>query len=300
MIDIKSASSEYPVEFPDKFSHGFVGAGIDDRTNASVEHVHDSCENVFVLEYDGENLNIKVDGIAVECHDFPEFFSSLSANSIIVDSTSLDIPELAILLKSAINEAGLEIFFIYFEPSDYSVVNNGALTLEDFGLSDRIIGFEGAGIPTLSMPVEGEVPRKFVFFVGYEAGRLQSAIETYDIMSDEAKIFFGMPAFRPGWEVKSIKRSLPVLSEQSITGSSGYCSASNARDALRVLREFDNYKEEFLMYVLPLGTKPCSIAAILFSLENEGRARLLYDQPGKKSGRSYGVGRKHYYRCLLK
>jgi len=46
---------------------------------------------------------------------------------------------------------------------------------------------------------------------------------------------------------------------------------------------------------LPLGTKPNSIAAIIFKIENDERVRILYDQPQKKVGRSQGVGRLHYY-----
>lgn len=301
MIDLKSAYCDHDVSFEEKFSHGLVGVDIDERTSKSISHVGENSNFTVSLEYDPESLSLKIDGSSVECHDFYDYLSGLGIQSLLIDATSLEVPELALVLKAVLSMPSYQVLLVYFEPDQYSSTDNGTLDMEEFGLSDQILGFEGAGIPTVSMPVDDECDRKFVFFVGFEAGRLQSAIETYDISSDEAKIFFGIPAFRPGWEAKSIRRNLQALSEQSFKGRVGYCSAGNSSDALNSLRKVGFHEEgQGFMYVVPIGTKPNSIAAIIFSVENSDKVRLLYDQPTKSAGRSTGVGRRHYYYMEMK
>lgn len=296
MIDLRTAYCEHDVSFQEKFTHGMVGLEIDERSGSSIRHVVDNADKTLKIEYDPYCLNIKINEERVECHDFPSYLAGLGVGSLLVDATSLEVPELALILKASQSMPGTKILFVYFEPSHYSSTANGTLEMEEFGLSDEILGFEGAGIPTVSMPVDDEHKRKFVFFVGFEAGRLQSAIETYDVSSEEAKIFFGLPAFRPGWEAKSIRRNLQALSEQSFKGRISYCSAGNSADALRSLRNMGvDEKGNGFIYVVPIGTKPNSIAALIFAIENGDKVRILYDQPSKRANRSRGVGRRHYY-----
>ncbi|MCD1589018.1 hypothetical protein K7H09_23750 [Halomonas sp. IOP_14] len=293
-MSVRSICCDKDISFLQKYSHGVFGLNIDERSEYSIQHVADNSLLSLVFTYDKNDLNVNVNGSVVECHELSLYLSELNVLSLLIDSTSLDVPELALILN-AVKECEIkDVLIVYFEPENYSSSDSGSLNAEEFNLSDEILGFEGAGIPTISMPLEEDRIRKFIAFAGFEAGRLQSAIETYDISSSEAKIFFGIPAFRPGWEMKSIRRNIHTLSEHSFGGRIGYCSANNVTDALRSLYRI-KFEEDAMFYLLPLGTKPNSIAAIIFKIENDERVRILYDQPQKKVGRSQGVGRRHYY-----
>ena len=299
MINIKSAYSDGDFSFPNKFSLGISGEAIDDRTRYSSSYLRKSCDSYVEIKYQKGLLNLLVNNEVIECHELGDFIAKLDPTSTLIDATSLDIPELSLTLKSLHQKSGLDIFITYIEPSEYNSASSSTLDQEEYSLSDEISGFEGTGIPTISMPVDSELARRFLFFVGFEGGRLQNAIETYDISSDEIRVFFGMPAFRPGWEIKSIRRNLQALSDHSFSSRIGYCCASSCSDALRSLSKASSLSPDTINYVVPLGTKPNSIAAILHMLENPDSTRLLYDQPQKKYERSRGVGRRHFYNYLV-
>lgn len=299
MIEVISTYSLEPYSFPFAFSHGIVGTAIDDRSKYSVDFVKNECDSTSVIQYRQESLDVLVDDVAVECHQLSEHLCQQKPTSVLIDSTSLDIPELALILKALHQFSGLRVVVLYVEPFEYTSGETNTLDQEEFSLSEEISGFEGAGIPSISMPVDNDLLRRFIFFVGFEGGRLQSAIETYDVSSEEARIFFGLPAFKPGWETKSIRRNLQALSDQSFSGRIFYCSASSCTDALRSLHKVKASEAGTINYVVPLGTKPNSLAAILFALDSQSSVRLLYDQPNKKAGRSKGVGRRHYYHYLV-
>lgn len=300
MIDVRSAYTEENYSFKLKFSLGISGYAIDDRTRYSIDFVSRESEKNLNIQYNQEMLNLSVGEDVVECHELDSYFKDMKLSSVIIDSTSLGIPELSLILKSMHKFKGLKIIILYVEPAEYSVSDKKTLEHEEFSLSNEISGFEGTGIPTISMPVESEFGRRFIFFVGFEGGRLQNAIETYDIAADEARIYFGLPAFKPGWEVKSIRRNLQALHDQSFSTRIGYCSASNCTDALRSINKVKSNDSGIINYIIPLGTKPNSLAAILLMLESPENTRLLYDQPKKRQERSRGVGRHHYYHYMVK
>ena len=52
------------------------------------------------------------------------------------------------------------------------------------------------------------------------------------------------------------------------------------------------------VFVLPLGTKPCSVGAVLYVVNNKDHASLIFDWPMRKAGRTKGIGEKYLYRCM--
>ena len=294
MIDVKAAFHDADYVLPKSFDLGIFGSSIDDRTQYSIQYVEKYTNSSIELIYDKEQLNLVVNGDSIECHNFPIYLKEKNISSLILDSTSLDVPELALVIKAIASIPKLEVLILYVEPENYSG-NSPIFEQETFTLSDSIIGFEGHGIPTISLPVDSHSPRKFVFFLGFEGTRLLNAIETYDVSEDEAKIVFGVPAFQSGWESKSIRSNMPTLKEYKFKGRISYCSASSPKSALAILREAGSSESCEHIYVVPIGTKPNTVGALLYILEKPEGIRLLYDQPKKKVGRSSGVGRKHFY-----
>lgn len=298
MIDIRAAFYDEAYDLPKHFELAVFGSSIDDRTEYSINYVKKFTDNSIELIYNKDQLNLLVNGAPVECHDFPTYLKDKKFSSLIIDSTSLDVPELALVIKAIASIAMLEVLILYVEPESYSG-NSQVFEQETFTLSDSIIGFEGDGIPTISLPVDTHAARKFVFFLGFEGTRLLNAIETYDVSENEAKIVFGVPAFQSGWEAKSIRSNMPTLKEYKFNGRISYCSASSPKSALAILREAGTSESGQYMYVVPIGTKPNTVGALLYMLENPDGIRLLYDQPKKRIGRSSGVGRRHFYKFTV-
>jgi hypothetical protein len=50
------------------------------------------------------------------------------------------------------------------------------------------------------------------------------------------------------------------------------------------------------MYVAPLGTKPHSLGAFLFTLDHPDSTEIIFDHPIPKRGGTSGIGSIHVYR----
>lgn len=293
MIRVVSTCSDKDYSFDDKLELSFYGEVLDDRTEYSTAFTRSNSVKSLKVKYNAHDLNLNVDEEVVECHDFVDRLSKMIQCSIMIDSTSLDIPELALIFKGLLSREDVNIDILYVEPAEYSQERSTSPENESYNLSDEIVGFEGAGIPMITTPVSDGMDKKFIFFAGFEESRIANAFETFDVRSDEAQIVFGMPAFNLGWELVSFKKNIKVLKENDLQGRIGFCSASCASSALDYLRSVRC--DDSAVHLLPLGTKPNTVGVMLYLSENEN-AKLLYDQPRKKKGRSVGVGQKHLYR----
>jgi hypothetical protein len=294
VISVKSAKTFGEFTCPSKYKFGFIGGEIDDRTSFSCQYVNSNSEKSSTIFYDLAELCLFVDGEKVLCQNFPDYILSLNINSFIVDATSLGIPELALIVDAAFKHR-IQILFLYVEPKEYPSNREVDSLDEDFELSDQIIGFESAGIPEISKPVDRDVDRRFVFFLGFEESRLTNALEVYDVSEKEAKVVFGVPAFQPGWEARSIKRNMQALKDFQLERKHiEFCGANSVESTLSILRDFAGRNKGKLINLVPIGTKPHALGALIFLAETEN-SNLLYDQPEKKRGRSEGVGEKHFY-----
>lgn len=279
------------------FSLGFVGNSIDDRTKFSIEYTNNSSKKIIELKYVQEKFVLLFDKVEVECHEIDTYLKKFDIHEVLVDATSLGIPELALLIKN-IKDICVELVFLYVEPEEYLSKNSALTSQEEFVLSTNIVGFESAGIPTISKTVSTEKERIFIFFLGFEESRLHSAIEAYDISSDEAKIIFGVPAFQVGWELRSIKRNINVLKEFNEIKSISYCGANSVESSLNLLRSFKDKFPNCDIHILPIGTKPHALGTLLY-LEEDSNSSLLFDQPQKRVGRTTGISEIHFYKVIF-
>ena len=70
---------------------------------------------------------------------------------------------------------------MYVEPGDYSSPRRSQLLLKrDFSLSDEVPGYKA--IPGATLMLSDKVQQKGVFFLGYEARRLDRALEDYQMI----------------------------------------------------------------------------------------------------------------------
>jgi hypothetical protein len=184
---------------------------------------------------------------------------------------------------------------IYAEPAQYTKPPGAG---EAYALSELITGY--APIPNAVVDLSSDDVEAGVFFLGYEQERLSRALEEYQMIANKSvKVVFGVPAFQAGWELNSIVPHLPTLVAQK-GFEVAYCSASDPNSAFECMETTrQSLSEGARMFISPIGTKPCGVAAAVFASVFPDQVGLLFDHPTRKSKRSSGVHLWHKYRVRI-
>ena len=281
-----STPSELPLY---KNSVLFHGEAIDERGASAVGIESIEILSRVLVEYDYDNMTLKVGDKEISADRSAELFAPhVKGKSVVLESTTLGFAELFLAISSLLDIGIKSLLIIYVEPSEYSRTNPGA---DSFSLSELNAGYKP--IPKAIVDLAGEDVEAGVFFLGYEPERLERAFEEYQMISSkDIKVVFGIPAFQPGWELNSIVPHLEAIDHCNVQ----YCAAndpSSAYDALEITRA--SLSAGNRMFVAPIGTKPCGVAAALFASMYPEQVGLLYDHRKKKSKRSSGVSVWHRY-----
>jgi hypothetical protein len=125
---------------------------------------------------------------------------------------------------------------------------------------------------------------------------LDVALEDFQTLKpSDCSVVFGVPAYKPGWEVHAFANNVRVLETKRLSGGIHFCGAENPSGAFELLDEIRMSLETGTrMIVAPIGTKPNGIGAALFAAVNPS-VGLLYDHPNRSPGRSEAVSRWHLY-----
>lgn len=278
-----------------KCQTALVGVAIDDRGIAAHDYLRASGCRLVLAEYQPESFELTIDGHTRHADDFAELLSPFLGASLILEATTLGIPEILLTSRAIRDTAGLSVRLLYVEPLRYSNPRRThVLHKRDFELSSKFPGFR---------PIPGHVlnlndPRrtKGVFFLGFEDRRLDRAFEDHQMIDPRnCGLVFGVPGFRPGWEMNSFARNVRVIRDKGLRPELFFCAAENPAAAHFVLTQVkDSLQEKERMFVAPLGTKPNGIGAVLFCAEHP-EVGVLYDHPHRKQGRSEALGRWHYF-----
>lgn len=271
----------------------FHGAPVDEREESAIAF---SCMNIVErveVVYDYTSMTIKVGDSSNNAENISDLLRPyIQEKKIVLESTTLGFAELFLLIKSIISLNINDFLVIYVEPGTYS---RSALSSISYELSELNAGY--MPIPGSVVDLSEDDVESGVFFLGYEPERLERAFEEYQMLSSkDIKVVFGIPAFRPGWELNSIVPHLSLIDNCEIS----YCAAndpSSAYDALEATRR--SLSAEKKMFIGPIGTKPCGIAAALFASMHDSQVGLLYDHRTKKKKRSTGVNIWHRYSIRL-
>lgn len=293
MVNITSSKTKGSIgKSNTKFTLGFYGKVIDDRTTFSEEFVRSNSENVFSVYYDKNDIIYYINGNPIECHEIEEYFKEMNPTSSLIDITSIDVPTLALIVQSLKNIMDL-LYFVYIEPEKYNSTTENTTSLDNsFNLSESILGFESSGVPTITKPLEREY--EYIFLLGFEEARTLNAIEVHDIHSDQGRFIFGVPAFKPHWENESLKNNVRVLKDYNLREHIRYCGANDLEACVFIIMDIMNSNNNGAN-IIPIGTKPHSLAAIIaYSITDN--MNILFDQPIQMDGRSSGVGTKHLYK----
>ena len=271
-----------------------TGVGVDDRGDAGCEFVKSRSGTSSCLIYDVENLRLTADSTSLECEDLPEWLSKKGLRSLLLETTTLGLPELSLCCRAA-KQLGLErLSALYVEPKDYfAPCRRYAIHRRDFELSDEIIGY--AAIPGSAFLLDEQRQQQVVFFLGYEGHRLDRAFEQLPLVPERCSVVFGVPGFQPGWEMDSFANNVHVVRERKVDGGVGFCGADNPAAAFSLLDQRYRAKQAGeRLFVAPIGTKPHGIGAALFAAVHED-VGLLYDHPLRSKKRSSQVGHWHLF-----
>lgn len=274
----------------------FHGSVIDERTKAVSDSI--SCvssDTRHQVKWDNEKKQMLMDGNFLSLSDFRRRFNSLNVNDIMVDSTSLDFPELIYILQLFIDRS-VNIDVVYLEPEDY-LKKHSEIGEYNFDLTSKQQNF--TGLPEFSVHT-GNNRVSLVAPLGFEPMRLGQLIN-----SDEGKTYesisgmVAIPAYKPGWENRSIKSNLRHFSN-TLSPELLLYPSTNPYQIYKQMCDIFNAFPQLLL--APLGTKPSTVAIALFIVNHfpsntrKSYVSAIYDFPEKASDRTKGIGKVYVYK----
>jgi len=286
------------VKYQSKLHHGkwniaIVGDAIDKRGEAAREFASCQADVVAECTYNADLFEIRIDGQSYQVDSAKAAFESLGAGRVLLEATTLGFVEVYLACRALRACGRTEVSLLYVEPLEYVAPRGQLLHRRDFELSDEVPGF--IPVPGAMILLEDKRSQRGVFFLGYEEGRLDRAMEDHPIIPSKTSVVFGVPAFQPGWEMDAFANNARVLRDRSISGGVHFCGAQNPKAAYQILKQvLDECESDEEMFVAPIGTKPHGIGAALFAAEHMD-VGILYDHPKRKKHRTSEVSSWHLY-----
>lgn len=261
----------------------------DDRGDWADEFIRKISKQVQPVSYNPDNVSIEIGAEEFGVRNLDAY--SIPAGKCLIDATSLALPEL-IHLFSIFSKKRRKFDVIYVQPNGYNEKKNkGIDSVTTFDLSD-----DGLGIQQLP-PFVGFTANSSLFvFLGFEGHRVGSLIYSDEFRSDSATCLIGVPAFKIGWESKSLSSNYKQISElkNNLGGRFRFAGANDPLQTYAAIElVYSSLKyEKKSMCLAPFGTKPAAIAAAQFAVNNEG-VIMTYDFVRKKKRRSDGADIVH-------
>ncbi|WP_018623045.1 hypothetical protein [Spirosoma luteum] len=294
-INIQFGDSIHEISFSN-YDIAFVGEPIDDRGNAAINYINTNVASVIFLNYVPGEFEIQINDNQVPVDDLENNLPQLNDSNVLIDATTIGFVELLLLLQLLFDINNHNFSILYIEPASYSKrQRNSLLHFRDFDLSIQTKGYEA--VPGHALTIDNEVHQKVVFLCGFEAERMDRVIEDSEIISKRCKCIFGLPAFKPGWEMDSFANNIHIMKAKDMMRDIDFCGATNPMAVFdKLSTTYQGLDEDDQLFVVPLATKPMSIGACLFlASKPKNKVAVLYDHPQKKTGRGIDVGKWHLY-----
>jgi hypothetical protein len=276
-----------------------VGSAVDERGRAAIEFAKSRSTSTIVLEYHADSFRFLVDGQSFEADELSAGLPNLASSAFLLESTTLGFVEVFLTCRALVRSGAKGFHLTYVEPNEYKTPRRReVLYRRAFELSSEVPGYRA--IPGAAVILTDRRPQHGVFFLGFEERRLDVALEDFQtIKPSNCSVVFGVPAYKPGWEVHAFANNVRVLETKRISGGVHFCGAENPAGAYEILSEIKtSLEKDARMVVAPIGTKPNGIGAALFAALHSD-VGLLYDHPKKSPGRSAQISRWHLYHIRL-
>lgn len=278
----------------------FTGADdLDDRSAYSVERSTRLGDQSFRVRYNPETYLLEVGDKKYRANDgeLEDLSRDFRALSIVIDATTLDFSEIALLLYAySFCQKRPRIGFLYVEPKEYvrrtyeeATVNGTAFDLSS--------GFAKHPIPPFVGMLGTKDSVHLVAFLGFEGGRLTRALSEDDgQFIRKVTIVFGIPPFQASWDLEALMANSRLL--ETSDAAVKFCGANNPKAAYEILMKahaaLTGSSDCNRLTVSPFGTKPMAIGAALYCA-TQRRPRVVFDHPRRKKGRTTGVHCVHWY-----
>jgi len=269
---------------------------IDDRTKWVSQTLSGSAREIFIVEYDDLQQNLKFNGQEISIRSFVQDVDSFPAisNKPIIDATSLNYPELQYLFYW-FNKIGKPFDLVYVEPMSYQPKSQ-----DKFHLSE-----DGIGLVQLP-PFLGRIQNNLVYVIsiGFEGHRIEALLNNDEYNNpgfQEIKVIVGVPAFKAGFDRNSLKANAGALSlikkmshkEVHVASANNPCVIVNyLNKVFKALDQFSDIPQK--ISIIPFGTKPTAIGMAWFAVKHQKETVVTYDYVKKVSGRSKGIGKVHF------
>ena len=184
-----------------------------------------------------------------------------------------------------------EIRIIYISPDDYQIREfQRAGALQD--LSTEINGIIPLpGFASINSDDNNIEQSKLIVFIGFEGGRFTHIYEQIDINIDNIFPVVGIPGYKIEYPFISLWSNRQVLIKSGAWRNMRYCTANSIVDAYYQLNEItQNISENTIIKIVPIGTKPQTIATLAFALKHPERVEIIFDNPSITHRRTSGVG----------
>lgn len=251
---------------------------------------------VGVTSEDLEWIEVEVDGESsrISLYD-PESLRALirgESNEVWIDSTGLDFASWAPLVQAAV-QADVLLQVIYAEPDEY---RSSARPVERirFDLSKRtrgpgpVPGFNHLTLPERSDSI-------FIPFMGFEGERLQRIIGDLEYEDRRTFPLLGMPGFQLAYPFHALEANASLLNRAPMHRNVRLARASCPFEAYLAVEQLKNDEGVSNVVIAPIGTKPHSLGAALYSILNREHTTLVYDHPVRAEGRTIGSRKMHVF-----
>jgi hypothetical protein len=274
-----------------------VGEAVDPRGSAAIDFARANSGAVHTFRYDPKRLAIEVDGELFSAEEPEKAFAALDAGPALLETTTLGLVEILMCCRG-MKEAGRPAAsLVYAEPQNYNRPRRSQIVhRRDFELSEEVEEF--TAVPGNAILLLPERAVRAVVFLGFEGQRLNRFLEQTSIAPGRCEFVFGVPAFRPGWEMDAFANNFRVLKGEQMAGRVHFCGAHSPVAAYEALGRIYAACSGQRVTVAPIGTKPHGVGAALFLCEHSD-VGVVYDNPKRKKERSDKVGTWHLFDAVF-
>jgi hypothetical protein len=228
--------------------------------------------------------------------DFMDDLKNLDINNknILIDITSLKHPFLfyfLLLLKKDFHPKSL--FITYTEPEKYVQEEKDENIIKKFDLTEKFCSVNS--LPGFARISDHNKERILIALMGFEGNRFSKAFEDVNPSDRKTCAIVGFPSFQPSWQYYVYSQNQYALDQSKAFSSIKRSTANEPFGVYNILQDIKNKNEDFELVVAPLGTKPHSLGACMFAIDNED-IQIYYDFPsfGSKT-RTIGIGSSFLY-----
>lgn len=264
----------------------------EDRTHYIADQFRDSNIPIVYLDFenstsgkytisfwkDGECTKRKADH--VNLHSILEQLPSISFKCVLVDITSMQHSVTMFLTYLLIRKMRVaQLFMSYVKPEEYlNRTVSGKYELYTSTTPPRTI----PGMLARNKPNEIIIP-----FLGFDGDRFNNIIEGMNY--DDIYPIIGFPSDNPYWHIESLRNCMLCLKNTSSEQNIRKCKANSIYDAYHMLEEIiaENPQKSFVL--VPIGTRPHSVACAVLYARHANNVRIIYDFAEEAAVRSRGV-----------